>query len=340
VSEPPPQQQMWTLVRGAMATKALGLVAELGVADKLADGPRPVDQLAKQTSTDEDALYRFLRALATDGVFTEERSRVFANTPLSELLRTDRSDSWCDFAHLFGDVWYRAFVDAEESLRSGKASFPDTFGADFWTWLAQNPDEGAAFNRAMASGKDDIGRLADVDWRDGDTVVDVGGGNGATLVTLLRGRPQLKGVVFDLPETARDADALVAGSDVAERCTVVAGSFFESVPKGDAYVLAGILHDWDDEHASQILHTIRASAPPNARVLIRDSVIPAGDEPHGNKWLDLLMLVLLRGRERTEAEWRRLLGDSDFEVVSVGDGLIEATCRAMRPSFRKHQERP
>jgi O-methyltransferase domain len=318
---------MWTLVRGAMATKALGLVAELGVADKLANGPRPVAELATETGTDEDALYRFLRALATDGVFSEQRPRVFANTPLSDLLRSDRLDSWRDFAHLFGDVWYRAFADADKSLRTGDASFPDTFGTDFWTWLAQNPDEGGSFNRAMASGKDDIGRLADVDWQEGETVVDVGGGNGATLVTLLRGQPRLRGVVFDLPETASDAETQVRGSDVADRCTVVAGSFFDSVPKGDAYVLAGILHDWDDERASQILNVIRASASPSARVLIRDSVIPPDDDPHGNKWLDLLMLVLARGRERTEDEWRKLLSGARFEVVSISDGLIQATCR-------------
>jgi len=319
---------MWTLARGAMATKALGLVADLGVADKLADGPRPVAELAAETGADEDALYRFLRALASDGVFSEREPRVFANTPMSELLITDRPDSWRDFAHLFGDVWYETFVDAGDSLKSGEPAFPRRFGAGFWPWLAENPDEGAAFNRAMASGTDQhIGPLVELDWRDGETVVDVGGGNGATLVALLRLHPQLNGVVFDLPETARDAELLVGESDVADRCRVVAGSFFESVPTGDTYTLAGILHDWDDERALQILQVIRNSAAADARVVIRDSVIPPGDGPHGNKWLDLLMLVLLRGRERNEQEWRELLSRAGFEVVSISDGLIEATCR-------------
>jgi O-methyltransferase domain/Dimerisation domain len=328
VSEQPIERQMWTLVRGAMVTKTLGLVADLGIADKLAQGPLSVAELAVETGADEDALYRFLRALATDGVFSEERPRVFANTALSELLITDRSNSWRDFAHLFGNVWYSAFDDAGASLQDGDAAFPARFGTDFWRWLEQHPDEGAAFNRAMASGADEgIGRLADLEWSDGETVVDVGGGNGATLVALLRLRATLKGVVFDLPETARDAERIVASSDLSDRCSVVAGSFFDAVPAGDVYTLSGILHDWDDEHASQILHTIRKSAPPHARIVIRDAVIPQGDEPHGSKWLDLLMLVLLRGRERTEEEWRRLLGDSDFEAVSIGDGLIEARCR-------------
>jgi len=328
VTEQSVETRMWTLVRGAMATKALGLMADLGVADRLAHGPRPVAELAAETGADEDALYRFLRALASDGVFAEESPRVFANTPLSELLRTDRSDSWHDFAHLFGEVWYETFADAEDSLRSGEPAFPRKFGADFWAWLAQNGDEGASFNRAMASGTDrQIDWLADLEWRDGETVVDVGGGNGATLVALLRRHPQLNGIVFDLPETARDAEVVVANSEVADRCRIVAGSFFESVPAGDVYALAGILHDWDDEHAARILRTIRAAAPPNARVVIHDSVIPPGNEPHGNKWLDLLMLVLLRGRERTEEQWQTLLADSDFEAVSIADGLIQAQCR-------------
>jgi len=328
VSEPSLETRMWTLARGAMTTKALGLVGDLGVADKLAGGPRPVAELAAETGTDEDALYRFLRALASDGVFSEEPPRVFVNTPMSELLITDRADSWRDFAHLFGDVWFRTFVDADHSLRTGESVFQRSFGADFWAWLGHHPDEGAAFNRAMASGKDqESDWLVDLDWRDGETVVDVGGGNGATLVALLRRRPDLRGVVFDLPETTRDAEPYVASAGLADRCSVVAGSFFDTVPAGDTYVLGAILHDWDDERATQILRTIRVAAPQNARVVIRDAVIPPGNDPHGNKWLDLLMLVLLRGRERTEEEWRLLLAQSDFDVVSISDGMIEARCR-------------
>src|SRR5262249_33338237 len=174
VSEISVERQMWTLVRGAMATKALGLVADLGVADKLADGPRHVADLASETRTDEDSLYRFLRALASDGVFAEQDHRVFANTPLSELLITDRSDSWRDFAHLFGSVWYETFADAGGALDSGESTFANRFGSDFWAWLERNPSEGASFNRAMASGVDQqIDWLIDREWRDGETVVDV-----------------------------------------------------------------------------------------------------------------------------------------------------------------------
>jgi hypothetical protein len=310
-----------------MTTKAIGIVADLRVADLLTDGPRRVGELAAAIGADEDALYRFLRALASDGVFTEESPRTFANTPMSELLLSDRTDSWRDISGLFGDLWYRTFVDAEESLRSGEPVFPRQFGSDFWAWLEHHPEEGASFNRAMASGADQgIDRLVELDWREGETVVDVGGGNGAVLVALLRRRPELSGVVFDLPETAREAEELVAESGLDGRCRVVAGSFFDGVPSGGTYLLSAILHDWDDQHAARILGAIRSSAPPAARVVVRDAVIPPGDEPHGNKWLDLLMLVLIRGRERTEQEWRALLDASGFDVVSISDGLIVARC--------------
>jgi len=322
-----PESTLWNLTRGAMATKALGIVADLRVADALADGPRPVDEVAEELRVDADALYRVLRALASEGVFAEEEPRAFRNTPESELLRTDHPESWHDFAHLFGDVWYRTFVDAERAIASGRETFRESFGTDFWSWLEQHPDEGAAFNRAMASGAEwKLERLADVEWRDGETVVDVGGGNGSTLIGLLRRHPQLKGIVFDLPETARDAEPLVASSDVAGRCRVVAGSFFDGVPAGDSYYLGAILHDWDDESATAILRSIRSSAPDGARLLVRDAVIPPGNEPHGSKWLDLLMLVLLRGRERNEVQWRRLLDGAGFTITSINDGLIEAKC--------------
>jgi hypothetical protein len=173
----------------------------------------------------------------------------------------------------------------------------------------------------MAGGKDrPAERLAALDWNEGDVVVDVGGGNGALLRALVGRRPELRGIVFDLPETVRDEAALVA------RIEFVAGSFFESVPPGDAYVLSGILHDWNDERALAILRTIRRAAPQHARLLVVDNVVEQGNDPYGAKWLDLLMLVI-GGRERTEAEWRMLLTDAGFRVTRVENGLVEAECR-------------
>jgi O-methyltransferase/methyltransferase family protein len=314
MSELAPEERAWNLLRGALGTRALALASELGVADALAAGPRPVAELAREVGADEETLHRLLRALASDGVFAEEERRVFRNTDASELLRSH--GGWDDFAHLFGGVWYRAVGDLDAS---GTPTFPQAFGADFWSWLADRPDERAAFDSAMEQGKQGrVERLAPVEWRGDETVVDIGGGNGSLLVGLLRLQPGLRGIVFDLPETVRDETVL------GDRIEFVAGDFFDRVPEGDVYILSTILHDWDDEHAAAILRTIRATSKPDTRLLILDSVVPPGNEPHGAKWLDLLMLTLFGGKERNEEQWRELLGTAGFTPVRFHEALIEA----------------
>ena len=319
MSERSPEAVLWDFLRGAMMTKALGIVADLRIAEALAGGPRPVEALAREAGVDADALHRLLRALASDGVFAEEEPGVFAHTDESKLLL---ERGWAPFAHLFGGVFYAAIGDLDRATRTGSATFAVRFGDEFWPWLAANRDERAVFDQAMAGGKDrNAERLAELEWQDGETVVDVGGGNGALLVELLRLRPGLCGIVFDLPETDRDE------SELAPDIEFVAGSFFERVPEGDAYVLSAIIHDWDDERATAILRTIREAAPPHARLLITESVIPPGNEPEGAKWLDLLMLVLAGGRERTEPQWRALLEGAGFEPIEIESGLVQARCR-------------
>jgi O-methyltransferase/methyltransferase family protein len=316
-----PHARLWELMRGFMATQALYVAARLEVADQLGEGPRPVADIARQAGADPDALHRFLRALAGEGVFAEDEPGVFRNTPASELLR--RESSWHHSALLFGTVWYRTFAKALDAVRSGEPTFPRLFGTDWWSWLAENPEEGERFNRMM-QGERKADLLAEVDWRDDETVVDIGGGNGQLLIDLLGSRPDLRGVVFELPEVAREAEERVAEAGLSRRCRVVAGSFFDGVPEGgDTYVLSTVLHDWDDEAAGAILRNVRAAAPDHARVLIVDAVIEPGNEPDGEKWLDLLMLVLLGGRERTEDEWRALLAGAGFRLERV-EPVLEA----------------
>jgi hypothetical protein len=318
MSSIPPEAQLWSLVRGMMATQAVRIAAELGIADALADGPRPVEELAAGANT--DAVYRFLRALATDGVFAEEEGRRFRNTPASELLRTGGEQRWNEFALQFGGTWYAAFAEAPHAALTGEPTFPRVLGASFEERMRQHPDELALFTRSMEGGAEErIRQIADLPW-DSEVVIDLGGGTGAMLSELLRRHPRLRGVLFDLPEVVEQAT-------VPERCEVVAGSFFDTVPEGDAYVLSRILHGFDDETAARILENIRRAARPGARVLIIDAVLPEGNEPHGNKWLDLLMLILSGGRERTEQEWCTLLAHSELEAESVEDGLIQARCR-------------
>lgn len=314
MSSSSPEERAWNLLRGALGTRALAIVSDLGVAEALADGARSVDDLALELGADTDALYRLLRALASDGVFVEEQHGVFRNTDASELLRRDRG--WNDFAHLFGGVFYRAVSDLDAS---GQPPFPKTFGTDFWSWLAAHPDERAAFDRAMAHAQEGrVETLAPVEWRGDETVVDVGGGNGSLLAHLFREHPGLSGIVLDLPETVRNEAGL------GERIAFVTGDFFERVPAGDVYILSKILHDWNDERAAAVLHTIRAATTVGARLLILDTVLPEGNDPNGAKWLDLLMLTLQGGKERNEAQWCELLEAGGFEPVRFHEALIEA----------------
>ena len=316
MSDRHPDEAIWNLLRGALGTRALAIVSELGVPDVLANGPRPAAEVAREVGANPEMLHRLLRALASDGVFAEEEPGVFRNSSASEMLR---SGGWDDFAHLFGGVWYRAVGDLDAS---GEAPFPRTHGTDFWSWLKAHPEERAAFDRAMEQGKERrVDRLEPVEWRGDETVVDVGGGNGSLLVALLRVQPGLRGIVFDLPETVRDDAAL------GDRIEFVEGSFFERVPEGDVYVLSTILHDWDDERATAILRTIRAASRRDSRLLILDAVVPPGNDPAGSKWLDLLMLTIAAGKERSEAQWRELLVAGGFEPVRFHEALIEAVPR-------------
>lgn len=299
-------------MRGALGTRALGVAADLGIADALAGDPRPVAEVARERGADPETLHRLLRALASDGVFAEEEPGVFRNTPASELLR----GGWGEFAHLFGGLWYRT---VERLDATAEPAFPAVFGTDFWAWLAEHPGERAAFDIAMEQGKERrIERLAGLEWRGDETVVDVGGGNGSLLVGLLRHQPGLRGIVFDLPETVRDE------ATFGDRVEFVAGSFFERVPRGDVYLLSTILHDWDDERASAILQAVRRCGPVHSRLLIIDAVVEPGNEPQGAKWLDILILATLGGRERTEEEWLRLLSGAGFELIDIEDRLIQA----------------
>jgi O-methyltransferase domain len=313
VTDVSPEEQLWKLQRGALAARALGIVAELGIADALADGPRPVAKLAERSGADEDTLYRLLRALASDGVFAEGAPGTFRNTAASSLLR---SPGWNSFAHFFGGSWHRA---AGELDASGAATFPRLHGTDFWSWLANSPEERAAFDLAMEEGAERrVERLDSFPWRGDETVVDVGGGNASLLLALLERRPGLRGIVFDLPETNV--------RDLGERCTFVGGSFFEHVPPGDVFVLSTVLHDWDDERAGAILRTVRASAGPDAHLVLIEGVVGAGNEPDGGKWLDLLMLALVEGRERSEAQWRDVFAGTGWEPEFTEHLIVARPC--------------
>ncbi len=316
--EPPPAAALWQLITGFVPAQAIYVAAELRLADLIEDG-RSAEELARMTSVQPDALYRVLRFLAGIGIFAESSDGGFANTPLSSLLRADAPGSLREFAIYMGQIVYPAFRETLHAVRSGTPAFEHAFGEPMFGYFRANPEAGRQFNRAMASVVSlRTGQVLGYDWNGVRTVVDVGGGNGAMLALLLQANPGLKGIVFDQPSLADEAADVLANAGVTDRCRFEGGDFFEAGPVGaDVYLLSAILHDWDDDRCRTILAGCRAAMGTEGRLLLVEYVLPAGNVSHPGKVMDLVMLGLLTGRERTEAEWRALLGAAGFKLVSV-----------------------
>ena len=319
------------LIAGWWVSKAVYIAAKLGIADLLAEGPRAVDELARATETHEQSLHRVLRALASLEIF-RETEHGFELTPMAEHLRSDSPKSVRGLAMLHGDPWHwRAWEDALHSVKTGTPAFDRAHGQDFFGYLREHADAAAVFDEAM-SGIWRAHHAAVVDAYDFSGIehlVDVGGGHGTLLAQILQAYPGLTGTLFDLPEVAEGARATLEDKGVADRCDVRGGSFFDSVPEGDAYLLAHVIHDWHDAQATQILENCRSSIASDGRIVLAEFVIPAGNEFSHGKLLDLEMLVCFTGRERTEAEYARLLKSSGFRLTRIvptaaEDSAIEA----------------
>ena len=317
-------KKMLQLLSSLWVTRAVGTFARLGLADVMVDGVEDHAAIAAARGLVPDRVYRLLRALSTVGVVSEPARGRFALTPLGRLLSTHAPNNTRTTAIFLNDYFADMWSHLDDALTGECTAFEALKGRPFFDWLGEHPDEARRFNRMMLEvhGPETPAIVAAYDFSQCKHIVDVGGGNGSLLAELLKSHPELRGIVFDLPETTRDESLFGDGLEF------VAGSFFERVPEGDAYLLATILHDWDDESATKILHTIRAAAPRHARLVILDAVVPPGNEPFGPKWLDLLMLTLFAGRERDEEQWRALLADGGFEPVRFDERLIEARCRS------------
>jgi hypothetical protein len=321
------------MLTGYWVTKALGVAAELGVADLLRDGPRTVDELASACAAHPPTLYRLLRALASQGVFAELEEQRFELTPLAQLLRSDVPDSKRALARTYGAAeQFGAWADLLECIRTGEPAFNKRFGMSMWEFRAQRPDVEAVFNEAMTGLTTQVAEAVVAAYNfDGiDTVVDVGGGHGVLMATLLHTYPRMRGVLLDLPRVIAGTQPLLEAAGVAERCETVGVDFFESVPRGgDAYILAQILHDWDDEQCTAILGNCRRAMHGRGKLLVIEQVLPAENEPSFSKWLDLHMLVMLGGRERTRAEYGALLEANGLQLADVipthsGASIVEA----------------
>ena len=309
---------------GIIDTKAMAVVADLGVADRLADGPVGIAALAAATGSDADALERVLRYLVARRVFRRGRDGRYRNTRISARLVTRDPASMRSWARFYGASWHVAIWDElAHSVRTGDAAASVAFGRPFWTQLTEHdPAAGAAFDAAMA----DASRLQAAlvtgqhDFSACHDVCDVGGGTGTLLAGILAAHPRLRGTLLDLPAVVAHADTTLRDAGVADRVTVVGGDFFASVPTGcDRYLLQAVVHDWDDESCVRILSNVREALPPGGRALVLEQELPTHDGWHLAKALDLEMLVDTgAGRERTRAEFDALFTRAGLRVTRRG----------------------
>jgi hypothetical protein len=310
----PPADALKELVDRFKLAQAVYVAAELGLADLLAGGPRPCDELAAETGTHPPTLYRLLRALAAGGLFREEANGVFSLAPLGGALRADAQPSLRDWVlHVARPLNWNTWSALLDSVRTGENAFVLVHGEDTWSHRAARPGEQEAFDRGMAAltRRLDAALLEAYDFGRFGTVVDVGGGNGALLSALLAANPGMRGVLFDQPH-------VVAGAQVGDRCETVGGDFFEAVPAGgDAYVLKSITHDWEDADVLRILRSCRRAAAPGASLLVVERDLGRPNEDLEAKVSDLNMLVLPGGRERSEHEFAELLGSAGFRYAGA-----------------------
>jgi SAM-dependent methyltransferase len=314
------------MLAGAMRTQALSVAAQLGVPDVVSLVPMDVDEIARRVGADESSLYRLLRFLAGEGVFAEVEPRRFTETPLSNGLRSGAAGGARWLAVIRGSEFYRCWGEALYSFRTGEPAFDRVYGCSLFDYLSAHPDRGAIFDRAMAERvAQAAGALADYDWDGVERIADIGGGNGTALAAVLCAAPYLRGLLFDLPSVVEPADGILRAAGVRDRCEIVGGDFFsDPIPQADVLILSQVLHDWNDDHASVILDNCRRGLTEGGRLLLVEGVVADGAEG-SLRLLDLHMLVLLGGRERTENEWQALLARSKFKLVKVlPRGLIEA----------------
>jgi hypothetical protein len=335
-SPPSPRDTMLELIAGFRAARAIHAAARLKLADALREGPLHAEAIAKATSTHAPSLERLLCALASLGVVADEGDRRFALTPLGATLDSGAPGSlhaWAEVA--LGGEHYAAWGELEHGVRHGEVSFEHALGTDVWSYRRDHPEQGALFSRGMAAlaGKFDEALLVDPAFARVRCLVDVGGGDGSVLLALLHRHPTVRGVVFDRPHVVGAARARIDEAGLGQRCDVAAGDAFESVPRGDAYLLCRVLHDWDDERARAVIDRCGRAAEPDARLFVIERLLPERfDTSHAARaaaFADLAMMVMTGGRERTSREFGHLLGSAGFRMLRVapsasGLALVEA----------------
>jgi O-methyltransferase domain/Dimerisation domain len=316
-----PSLQLMQMIHGFVLSQVVNVAAKLGVADHLADGPKTSHALAQDIAADPDALYRLLRACAGFGLFSEVESQTFALTPLGDLLRSNATGSLRDYA-IFGlapGLWL-PFGHLEQAIRSGKPQAKQVLGMELWEYFSQHEEESTPFAAAMSYLSAGAARevVARYDVSQAKKIVDVGGSHGMLLTALLQAAPAAEGVLFDLPHVIEHARTVVGSLGLNDRVALRSGDFFQEVPPGgDLYLLKQILHDWDDAHCLVLLKNIHRAARSQSRLLVVEMLMPDQPGPSVVTLMDLSMLVLFGGRERSGKDFESLLVRAGYLVQRV-----------------------
>ena len=330
-----PRFDLLGLINGFQITQAIRVASILRVADYLNEGARSSGELAVLTKSHPDALYRLLRALAAVGVFREDEGRKFMLTPMGECLRKDSATPLGAWAEVVGSSYFwQAWGHLLHSVQTGENAFQNLNGKDVWQFRAEHPEYGATFDQAMTqlSRGSAEAVIHAYDFSSFRHIVDVGGGQGLMLAAILCAHPHLRGTLFDQSDVVARATAVLVERGVVDRCNIVGGSFFETVPAGaDAYLMRVVIHDWEDDEAIAILKVCRRAMRDSAKLLLIERLVAPPNEMPATKFSDLNMLVSPGGRERTREEFSDLFARSGFEltlVLSAGiHNVIEARPR-------------
>jgi len=317
----PPQAVLNQMLMSYVVSQGIYVAAELNIADKLQTGAKNVDELAAETDSHAPSLFRLLRLLTSLGIFSRDSENRFSLTPLSECLLSDRPDSLRDFAVMMGHKGHwRVYEETLYSIQTGKMASEKVYQMPIWEYFAQNEEVARVFDSAMASFTSGIAPAiaASYDFSKFATLADIGGGHGILLAEILNAHPNLNGILFDQPYVVEGAKGKLEGKGVADRCEFIGGNFFEAVPKGcDAYLMKHIIHDWDDELASKLLTNCRNAMEVGATLLLIEMVVDESDEPSFAKILDIEMLLMPGGKERTELEYSELFENCGFKLLKV-----------------------
>lgn len=317
-----PPEVMRNLAIGYWVARLVHVAAKLTLADLLKKGPRTVEDLAEAAGVQPQALYRILRALASVGVFEETKNGRFKLTPLAATLQTGVPASMHAWALMINDNWgWDAWKELLHGAKTGEVPFHKAHGVPLFEYFEKHTGDLQIFGESMTSISvtENPAIAAAYTFSGVRTLVDVGGGHGSLLATILKANPKLKGMLYDQPSviTRAEKDQHVTARSIAERCRLESGNFFEAVPQGgDAYIMKYILHDWDDEKCVKILSNCCAAMNEKGKVLVVDNVIAPGNDPSWGKLLDIQMLII-GGRERTKKEFATLFAAAGLKLTRV-----------------------